>query len=60
MIENLIWALGYNIIAIPAAAGVFIPWGFRLRPDVGALLMSLSSVIVVINALALKRINLKN
>jgi Cu2+-exporting ATPase len=58
MIENLIWALGYNIVAIPAAAGLFIPWGFRLRPEIGALLMSLSSVIVVINALALKKIKL--
>ncbi|HEX9817581.1 MAG TPA: heavy metal translocating P-type ATPase, partial [Patescibacteria group bacterium] len=58
MIENLVWALGYNVVAIPAAAGLFIPWGFRLRPEIGALLMSLSSVIVVINALALKKIKL--
>lgn len=59
MIQNLVWALGYNIIAIPAAAGVFAFWGFFLRPEVGALLMSLSTVIVVINALTLKRINLE-
>ncbi len=58
MIQNLVWALGYNIVAIPAAAGVFISWGFLLRPEVGALLMSLSTVIVVINAMTLKRINL--
>lgn len=58
MIENLIWALGYNILAIPAAAGLFISFGFQLRPDVGALLMSLSSVIVVINALALRKVKL--
>lgn len=55
MIQNLWWALGYNIIAIPAAAGLFIPLGFRLTPAVGALLMSLSSVIVVINAFTLKK-----
>lgn len=58
MIQNLIWALGYNIIAIPAAAGVFATWGFFLRPEIGALLMSISTVIVVINAMALKRIEL--
>jgi len=58
MIQNLVWALGYNIIAIPAAAGVFAVWGFFLRPEIGALLMSLSTVIVVINAMTLKRINL--
>lgn len=55
MIQNLWWALGYNVVAIPAAAGVFIPVGFRLSPAVGALLMSLSSVIVVINAFTLQR-----
>jgi len=58
MIQNLIWALGYNIIAIPAAAGVFAVWGFFLRPEIGALVMSLSTVIVVVNALTLKRIEL--
>lgn len=55
MVQNLWWALGYNIIAIPAAAGLFVPFGFRLSPAVGALLMSLSSVIVVINAMMLRR-----
>jgi Cu2+-exporting ATPase len=59
MVQNLWWALGYNIIAIPAAAGLFVPLGFRLTPAVGALLMSLSSVIVVINALTLRRAELK-
>ncbi len=58
MIQNLVWALGYNIIAIPAAAGVFALWGFFLRPEIGALFMSLSTVIVVINAMTLKRITL--
>lgn len=59
MIQNLVWALGYNIIAIPAAAGVFAFWGFFLRPEIGALLMSMSTVIVVINALTLRKINLE-
>jgi len=58
MVENLVWALGYNVVAIPAAAGVFMPWGFRLRPEIGALAMSLSSVIVVVNAFRLKRASL--
>lgn len=58
MIQNLIWALGYNIVAIPAAAGVFAAWGFFVRPEVGALVMSLSTVIVVTNALTLRRIDL--
>jgi Cu2+-exporting ATPase len=59
MIQNLVWALGYNIIAIPAAAGIFAYWGFFLRPEIGALVMSLSTVIVVANALTLKKANLK-
>lgn len=58
MIQNLVWALGYNIVAIPAAAGVFAVWGFFLRPEIGALVMSLSTVIVVVNAMTLKRIDL--
>lgn len=58
MVQNLIWALGYNIVAIPAAAGVFATWGFFLRPEIGALIMSLSTVIVVINALTLRRVDL--
>lgn len=58
MVENLFWAAGYNILAIPAAAGLFIPLGFRLTPAVGALVMSLSSVIVVVNALTLRKARL--
>lgn len=58
MVENLFWAVGYNVLAIPAAAGLFIPFGFRLTPAVGALLMSMSSVIVVINAMTLRRAKL--
>ncbi|MBI5356620.1 copper-translocating P-type ATPase [Candidatus Collierbacteria bacterium] len=59
MIENLLWATGYNVLAIPAAAGLFIPLGFQLTPGIGAFLMSLSSVIVVINAMALKKVKLE-
>lgn len=58
MIQNLVWALGYNIVAIPAAAGAFASFGFFLRPDIGALLMSGSTVIVVINALTLRKTRL--
>lgn len=58
MRENLWWALGYNLIAIPAAAGVFAPWGVYLAPEVGGLLMAGSTVIVVLNALSLRRLNL--
>ena len=58
MVENLFWAVGYNVLAIPAAAGLFIPFGFRLTPAVGALLMSMSSVIVVINAISLRKAKL--
>ncbi|PIZ47993.1 heavy metal translocating P-type ATPase, partial [candidate division WWE3 bacterium CG_4_10_14_0_2_um_filter_41_14] len=59
MVENLFWAVGYNVLAIPAAAGLFIPLGFRLTPAVGALLMSMSSVIVVINAMTLRKAKLE-
>ncbi len=55
MIQNLVWATGYNIIAIPLAAGVLAPIGFLLSPAVGALFMSLSTVIVAINAQLLRR-----
>ena len=58
MVENLLWATGYNVLAIPAAAGLFIPLGFQLTPGIGAFLMSMSSVIVVINAMALKKAKL--
>lgn len=54
MVQNLIWATGYNVFAIPIAAGVLYPWGVLLRPEWGALLMSLSSIIVVFNALTLR------
>jgi Cu2+-exporting ATPase len=55
MKQNLAWAAGYNLIAIPVAAGVLFPFGILLRPEWGALIMSASSVIVVSNALLLRR-----
>lgn len=56
MVQNLFWATGYNAIAIPLAAGVAAPWGVVLSPAVGALLMSLSTVVVAVNAMLLRRI----
>nr|WP_276305722.1 heavy metal translocating P-type ATPase [Halomarina sp. PSR21] len=58
MQENLVWAAGYNVFAIPLAAGVLAPIGVLLAPAVGALLMSLSTVIVAINAQFLRRADL--
>ena len=55
MIQNLIWATGYNVVAIPLAAGVLYSSGFVLGPAVGAVFMSLSTIIVAINAQLLKR-----
>lgn len=54
MIQNLVWATGYNAFAIPAAAGVFAPWGLVLSPAVGAVFMSLSTVICAVNAKMLR------
>jgi len=58
MVQNLWWAAGYNIVAIPLAAGVLAPWGIVLSPAVGAVLMSLSTIIVAINAQLLRRAEL--
>lgn len=55
MIQNLWWAAGYNILAIPLAAGILYKWGIMLNPAIGALLMSLSTIIVALNAQLLKR-----
>ncbi|MFA5843094.1 MAG: copper-translocating P-type ATPase [Candidatus Gracilibacteria bacterium] len=55
MIQNLIWATGYNVIAIPLAAGVFYSFGFTLGPALGAVFMSLSTIIVAINAQLLRK-----
>ena len=54
MVQNLAWATGYNAFAIPLAAGVLFSYGIILSPAVGAVLMSLSTVIVAINAKFLK------
>jgi Cu2+-exporting ATPase len=59
MRQNLWWAVGYNVIALPIAAGVFKPlFGLVLRPEIAALSMSGSSLIVAVNALMLKRLKL--
>jgi Cu2+-exporting ATPase len=58
MVQNLWWAAGYNIVAIPLAGGVLAPIGIVLSPAVGAVLMSLSTVIVAINAQLLRRVDL--
>ncbi len=58
MIQNLWWAAGYNVIAIPLAAGVLARWGIILHPAIGAVLMSLSTIVVAINAQLLRRVQL--
>ncbi|MDP4013585.1 MAG: heavy metal translocating P-type ATPase [Candidatus Nanopelagicales bacterium] len=58
MRQNLAWAVGYNLIALPIAAGVLSPWGIELTPEVAALSMSGSTVIVAVNALLLRRLRL--
>jgi Cu2+-exporting ATPase len=55
MIQNLWWAAGYNVVALPLAAGVLAPWGFVLHPAMGAVLMSASTVVVALNAQLLRR-----
>ncbi len=58
MRQNLGWAIGYNSLALPIAAGVFEPFGLTLRPEIAAISMSGSSVLVAVNALSLKRLRL--
>jgi Cu2+-exporting ATPase len=58
MIQNLWWAAGYNIFAIPLAAGVLAPWGIVLPAAIGAVLMSLSTIVVAVNAQLLRRAEL--
>ena len=58
MHQNLAWAVGYNSLAIPIAAGLLEPEGFTLSPALAALSMSGSSIIVAVNAIALKRLRL--
>ena len=59
MVQNLIWATGYNAIAIPLAAGVLAPWGIILPMSVGALVMSISTIVVAVNAQLLRGLKLR-
>ncbi|MGZ8481485.1 MAG: heavy metal translocating P-type ATPase [Candidatus Limnocylindria bacterium] len=59
MIQNLVWATAYNVIAIPVAAGILAPWGFVLPMSVGALVMSVSTVVVALNAQLLRGLDLR-
>jgi Cu2+-exporting ATPase len=59
MVQNLVWATGYNLIAIPVAAGVLVPWGIDLPMAVGAIAMSLSTIIVAANAQLLRGLRLR-
>ena len=59
MLQNHGWAVGYNVLAIPVAAGVLAPWGITMPPAVGALLMSLSTIVVALNAQLLRRLDLR-
>ena len=59
MIQNLAWATGYNLVAIPVAAGALVPWGIDLPMAVGAIAMSVSTIIVAANAQLLRRIRLR-
>ncbi len=60
MIQNLVWATGYNLIAIPVAAGLFVRWGVDLPMSVGAIAMSASTIIVAANAQLLRRLKLQS
>jgi Cu2+-exporting ATPase len=59
MIQNLVWATGYNVVAIPVAAGVLVPWGIDLPMAVGAVAMSVSTIVVAANAQLLRRLDLR-
>jgi P-type Cu2+ transporter len=59
MLQNLGWAAGYNVLAIPLAAGVLAPIGFTLSPAIGAVLMSLSTIVVALNAQLLRRLDVR-
>ena len=58
MVQNIWWAAGYNVVAIPLAAGVLAPWGILPPPALGAALMALSTIIVALNAQTLRRLSL--
>jgi Cu2+-exporting ATPase len=59
MVQNLIWATAYNLVAIPVAAGLFVRWGLDLPMSFGAIAMSLSTIIVAANAQLLRRLDLR-
>jgi P-type Cu2+ transporter len=59
MIQNLVWASAYNLVAIPIAGGLLVRWGFDLPMSIGALAMSASTIIVAANAQLLRRVNLR-
>jgi Cu2+-exporting ATPase len=59
MRQNLVWAAGYNVVAIPVAAGVFAWAGIVLAPALGAVLMSVSTIVVALNAQLLRRVDLR-
>jgi Cu2+-exporting ATPase len=60
MVQNLVWATGYNLVAIPVAAGLLVPWGIDLPMAVGAIAMSASTIIVAANAQLLRRLRLRH
>jgi Cu2+-exporting ATPase len=60
MIQNLVWATAYNLVAIPVAGGLLVPWGLDLPMSVGAVAMSLSTIIVAANAQLLRRVKLRH
>jgi len=57
-LQNIWWGAGYNIVAIPLAAGVLVPWGFDMPPALAAVFMSVSTIVVAVNAQMLRRINI--
>jgi Cu2+-exporting ATPase len=59
MTENLVWATGYNVVAIPVAAGILVPWGIDLSMAAGAVAMSASTIVVALNAQLLRRLRLR-
>jgi len=59
MVQNLIWATGYNLVAIPLAMGIFVPWGLDISMAAGAVAMSASTIIVAANAQVLRRLDLR-
>ena len=59
MVQNLVWAAGYNIVAIPRRGGLLAPWGIDLPMAIGAVAMSASTIIVAANAQLLRRLDLR-